>query len=162
MVSNYTAEQREKILARSRDLLAQPPETYTPPPEPMLRRRYDPLPEPEPERRRERRRPPPMTPAAASQPEHWSQWEDWLAARLATEREQVLEAIVAIVGDALGNAIGDAIEHERDLAQRNLRELRAETSKLSSTVDELYGLLAAERSKIIDLPNPLPSRRVTN
>ena len=77
-----------------------------------------------------------MTPAAASQPEHWSQWEDWLAARLATEREQVLEAIVAIVGDRARQCDGDAIEHERDLAQRNLRELRAETSNLSSTVDE--------------------------
>ena len=129
----------------------------------MLRRRYDP-PEPAPEPRRRERMPSPKLdttpPAAPSSPaDCWSQWEDWLAARLATEREQVLEAIIAIVGQSLGDAIGDAIEHERDQTQRNLRELRAEYAKLGSTVDELFRLLAAERSKIIDMPMPL-SRRV--
>ena len=99
--------------------------------------------------------------AAANSEADWTAWETWLQTRLEAEREATLGAVVEIVAQALGDVVGDAIQQERDLAQRNLRELRAESAKLSSTVDELFRLLNAERGKVIDLP-ALPLRRVTN
>lgn len=160
-MSEYSAAQRAAILQKSRELLARGTPAYTPADDEVRYRRYDPEPEPEPEpRRRRERMPAPKldTMPAPNSAADWSGWEAWLSARLEAEREAMLAAVVEIVGESLGNAISDAIGHERDQAQRNLRELRAETSKLSSTVDELYGLLAADRSKIIDMPNPLPRR----
>jgi hypothetical protein len=168
MVSEYTVEKREQIMARARELLATPPAAYTPQEEPLRYRRYDPPLKREPEpRRREPRRPTDamakrMADASAAPHEpDWSQWEAWLQTRLETERETTLGAVVEIVAQALGDVVGDAIEQERDQAQRDLRELRAEAAKLASTVDELFRLLNAERGKVIDLP-ALPLRRVTN
>ena len=97
-------------------------------------------------------------PAAAPD---WSGWENWADAKISAAVAAERKTIVKIVGKALGDFVGDAVERERALWQTQLRELRQECAKLSSTVDELYSLLSADRTKtvIVDL---LARRIATN
>jgi hypothetical protein len=173
-MSELSEAERERIVETSRRLLANPPEPYrAPAEETMLRSQRDPQPRERERRRHERglseatRRIDAAAAAAAQQPEtDWRGWEAWVSARidaaLQAEREVMLAAVVEIVGESLGNVLGDALEAERLQWQRQLGELRTEAAKLSETTNELYRLLSIERAKVIDLPNPVQSRRDVN
>ncbi len=158
MVSKFSPAEREEIMKTAHELLAVPVEAYSAPQPPTRRRGYDPGPLdlPEPTRRRLD-----TTPANTAQTDaaHWQRWEDWLAARLATERATTLAAVTEIVGNALGETLGDVVERERARLDRELRQMRLETAKLDSVVAALNEVVASEKAKVLDLPQ-LPRRNV--
>jgi hypothetical protein len=157
-MTKYTDEDRARIVATARELLEKPVEPYVPVEEPMIYKR------------RERMRMPPQrldtAPREAATAPDFSGWEVWVSARIAdalvVERQQLLAAVVEVMGDALGTLLGDSIERERARFDRELRELRVESAKLSSTLDELHRMLADDKRKtVIDLPS-LSSLRSVN
>jgi len=168
MASKYTPEEIAAAMKTSRDLLASPPPPYEPAPdEPLFRRHHD-RPherEPRPERMTDAvmQR---MANAATPQGVDWSAWESWISTRIAdaiaAEREAILAAVVEVVGESLGTVLAKALDDERATWQREIGELSREAAKLNSAVEELHGLLSAERAKtVIDLP-PLPLRPNVN
>ncbi len=119
------------------------------PRDPLLRSR----PPSEPVRRE---RPLDTRPTTSGEEHDWSGWESWLAARLATERQLVL--------DAVGEAIGQLLEGERKattVLANELHDVKLEAAKLGNEVATLREALAVERAAVLDLPSPL-SRRVVN
>ena len=85
-----------------------------------------------------------------------------------TERAMLKNEFVAMLHEQLGQqqtfvlaavaeAIAEIISHERDLWEKQLRELNLETAKLASALAAINDMLAAEKAKVIDLPR-LPLR----
>jgi hypothetical protein len=156
-----TKEERARILQEARSLLKH---TYVPPtrraePPPLVRKRYDgPQPEPAPARWLDTA---PPQPALEADP--WAGWEQWLEtrleARLAEEREQLLQAIIEITGTALG----ESLKAEREESGRELnvqmRELKLENAKLQHALQHLGELIQLEKNRTIDL-RPLPARGI--
>jgi hypothetical protein len=95
----------------------------------------------------------PEQPAATD----WSGWETWVQARIADalveERRTLIETLVAIVGDALGQSLSRERKHHRRDLEAEVRQLRIELCNLESTLAELRTVLAADKAKVIELPN---------
>ena len=136
-MTKFSDEQREAIMAAARATLAKPVEHYEPPPEPLLiRKRHDP--EPAPER-------PMMTDYMRQQQrlaEAATQWETWVAAQIDTAIKAERKAICKIVAQAMADFVGN----ERE-------QINRECAKLNSAIEELHRLLAADKAKVVSLPD---------
>ena len=149
-----TDEDRERILAESRELLERRPQSYTPPPEPVRYRTHDPA-----ENRVQKSDtiPEPETVAAPD----WSGWETWVQARISAALAAEREAICEIMAEAL--AISErrtrkAVKHDLD---KQMSELRAEVATARQSFEALRETIVAERARVLDLP-ALPSRTDVN
>jgi hypothetical protein len=144
------AEQR-RILAEARATLRKPPpERYVPPTtEPLLYATHDPA-DDEPEEYV-----PGLDTAPAAPPFDWVAYiDERIEARVMLEREFTM----AVVGEALGNAIVEMRDAQR---KDDTSELTQEIAKLQSICDELRIALGADRRKsstdVVELP-PWPRR----
>ena len=150
-----TDEERERIIAESRELLERRPQSYTPPPDEPLRFRktYDPADhdEPAPELR-----------APTPQPERdWSGWEEWLQVRISA----ALEAERSTICQVMAHVVAASERKTRKAVKRDLdkqmSELRAEVASARKSFDALRETIVAERAereRVLDLP-ALPTSR---
>jgi hypothetical protein len=92
----------------------------------------------------------------------WAGWERWMRAHLDNERVQTEASIGAVVRDITDGtlAIADALEDKVLDLQAEVRELKAEVTRLTTIVSELR---LAQANEPIDLPKlPLRSMREVN
>ena len=86
--------------------------------------------------------------------------DDLVAAQVETafaqQHDYILEVMATVVGEWVCK---ERRRYERHL-RREVRELQIELSNLQSTLAELREVMALERAKTLDLPNPLTRRRV--
>ena len=163
MTNNNENKDRDRrarqILDEARETLARQPQPYLAPAEPLrYRTTYKPEPEPEPPKLDIAPAPPPM---------------DWWAA-IDQRIEQHVEAergfMLAVVGEALGEALADAREeHHKALADaraEHQKELHKQALELKTGLngleDAVRKLAAAEHKTIVDLPALPLSRRDVN
>jgi hypothetical protein len=85
----------------------------------------------------------------------WSQWENWADAKIADALAHERRLVLPVINEE----VKKAIEQIYDDVAAEVKALRLEIAALQSTleqsVEQLHGMVRADKAKVIDLPNPL-------